>query len=138
MKTFTLKRQQLIKRSLHEVFAFFSKPEHLELLTPKNLDFQILTQSSITMKEGAMIDYTVKIGGLPVRWTTVISSYDPPHQFVDLQLKGPYFYWPHTHTIIETDDGTVIADEVKYSMPFGVLRRFAHALIVQRQLKATF
>jgi len=138
MKTFTLKRQQLIKRSLHEVFSFFSKPENLELLTPKNLGFQILTPSPISMKEGTIIDYTIKIAGVPVRWTTLITTYEPLYRFVDLQLKGPYSYWHHTHTFIETDDGTVIADEVKYSMPFGVLGRFAHALFVQHQLNTIF
>lgn len=138
MKRYTLKRKQLVRKPLLEVFSFFSKPENLEALTPKNLGFQILTPSPIAMKEGTVIDYTIKIGGFPVRWTTLISSYEPPHMFADLQIKGPYSYWYHTHTFIETDDGTVIGDEVKYSMPLGVLGRFAHALLVRRQLREIF
>lgn len=138
MKAFILNRRQFVQRPLNEVFAFFSKPENLETLTPKNLGFQILTPSPITMKEGAVIDYTIKIGGFPVRWTTLITSYEPPHRFVDLQLKGPYSYWHHTHTFTETNDGTFIDDEVRYAMPLGVLGLAAHALFVKRRLATIF
>jgi len=138
MKIYTLKRQQLIRKPLHEVFSFFTKPENLELLTPKNLGFQILTPVPIIMKEGAVIDYTIKIAGFPVRWTTLITSYEPLHRFVDLQLKGPYSYWHHTHTFTETADGVIISDEVYYSMPFGILGKVAHLLFVKRQLESIF
>lgn len=138
MKLYTLKRQQLIGRPLQEVFSFFSKPENLELLTPKNLGFEIITPSPIIMKEGAVIDYTIKIAGFPVRWTTLITSYEPPLRFVDLQLKGPYSYWHHAHTFTETAEGVLISDEVHYSMPFGIVGRVAHQLFVKRQLESIF
>jgi hypothetical protein len=120
------------------VFSFFSKPENLRLLTPENLGFEMLTPSPISMKEGAIIDYLIRIAGLPVRWTTVITCYEPPTRFVDLQLKGPYSYWRHTHTFSETDDGTIIVDEVEYTLPLGVLGRCIHALFVKRQLESIF
>jgi len=138
MKLYTLKRRQLIRKPMHEVSSFFLKPENLELLTPKNLGFHILTPLPIKMKEGAIIDYVMKIAGLPVRWTTMITCYEPPYRFVDLQLKGPYSYWHHTHTFSETDDGTIIIDEVQYSLPFGVLGRCAHGIFVRRQLESIF
>jgi len=123
---------------LPAVFSFFSKPENLRLLTPGNMGFEILTPSPIGMKEGALVDYVVRIAGLPVRWTSMITCYEPPSRFVDLQLKGPYAYWHHAHTFTGTDDGTVIVDEVHYSLPFGVLGRCIHALFVKRQLEFIF
>ena len=138
MNPYVLKRTQHIRKPLAEVFSFFSKPENLELLTPRDLGFRILTPSPIIMKQGAVIDYTIKIAGVPVRWRTLISLYEPPHRFIDLQLKGPYSSWEHIHTFTEVGDGTRIDDEVRYSMPFGILGKFVHTLFVQRQLSSIF
>ncbi len=138
MKTYFLQRKQLVQKPLDEVFAFFSQPENLGRLTPKNLAFQILTPSPIYMKEGALIDYRIKIAGLPVRWTTLITAYEPPHRFVDVQLKGPYRYWHHTHTFVTTEDGTLITDEVHYALPFGPLGNVVHKLAVKGQLDHIF
>lgn len=138
MKTNTLKRQQLIRRPLHEVFPFYSRPENLGLLTPPNLRFHMLTPAPIHMKDGALIDYVIRLYGKHLRWTTLITHFDPPHAFADVQLRGPYSFWHHTHTFIETDDGTVVTDEVRYAMPFGLIGRIAEHLVVKRQLKKIF
>lgn len=138
MKTYILQRQQSIKRPLHEVFDFFSKPENLARLTPRSMGFQMLTPGPIEMKDGAVIDYTITFYGQDLRWTTLITLFDRPHKFVDVQLKGPYSFWHHTHTFTATQEGTSITDEVRYTMPFGVLGRIAHALVVRRQLDKIF
>ena len=138
MKPYMLKRQQLIPRPLDEVFGFFKRPENLARLTPTKLGFHILTPTPIEMKAGAVIDYTIKLSGLPIRWTTLITSYDPPYKFVDQQLKGPYSFWHHTHTFSPTNDGTLIIDEVRYVPPLGILGRLAHALFIRHQLERIF
>jgi ligand-binding SRPBCC domain-containing protein len=138
MKTYSLYRRQLIRRPLQEVFAFFSRPENLAEITPASLRFQMLTPVPIVMKDGAVIDYMITLSGLPLRWTTLITEFSPPHRFVDLQLRGPYAYWHHTHSFIETDDGTVVADEVRYALPFGLLGRAAHAIAIRHQLSHIF
>jgi ligand-binding SRPBCC domain-containing protein len=138
MKVYYLKRQQLIPRLLDEVFAFFKCPENLARLTPTHLGFHILTPTPIEMKAGALIDYTIKVIGMPVRWTTLITAYDPTNMFVDQQLKGPYSFWHHTHTFSQTPDGTLITDEVRYVLPLGILGRLAHFLFVRRQLIRIF
>jgi ligand-binding SRPBCC domain-containing protein len=138
MKLYSLEARQLVPNPITEVFAFFSKPENLQLLTPENLGFRILTPSPIRMKEGAIIDYTIRIALMPVRWTTLITSYEPPYRFADIQLNGPYAYWHHTHTFTGTDDGTLITDEVRYAMPFGVIGRMVHYAVVRHQLKSIF
>ena len=96
MKLYEINTTQFIEKPIEVVFDFFSKPENLERITPKNLSFKILTPTPIKMEKGALIDYTIKIIVVPIHWRTYISDYDPPHKFVDQQIKGPYSFWHHT------------------------------------------
>ncbi len=134
----TLERKQFIKRPLKEVFAFFATPENLARLTPRSLDFQVLTPSPIEMKAGTLFDYQIRLAGLPVRWTTLIDTYDPPRRFVDVQLKGPYSYWHHTHSFEEKNGGTEVTDRVVYLMPFGLLGNLLNSVWVSRELEHIF
>jgi ligand-binding SRPBCC domain-containing protein len=138
MKAYILKRQQTIPRPLDEVFNFFKQPDNLEKITPSSVGFTILTPRPITMQVGTVLEYTIRLLGLPVRWTTLISVYDPPHRFVDVALAGPYSFWHHTHTFEKNDQGTIMSDEVHYSLPFGIFGRIAHFLWVERQLEHIF
>lgn len=138
MKFYTLKREQLIPRPLREVFSFFENPGNLAVITPRSLNFKILTPQPIVMKNGLRIDYTIRIAGFPLRWTSLISDYQPPYRFVDEQVRGPYAYWHHTHTFQEVDGGTLAGDEVRYAIPMGPLGQLAHFLFVRRDLEKIF
>jgi ligand-binding SRPBCC domain-containing protein len=138
MKVYILKREQFVNRPLKEVFSFFERPENLARLTPDALGFKVLTPSPVQMKEGALIDYTIKLFCFPMHWRTVISTYEPPFRFVDQQLKGPYTFWHHTHTFAEREGGTLMTDEVRYVLPYGLLGRIAQKLLVKRQLDHIF
>lgn len=138
MKIYILKRRQTFKQQIDEVFNFFKKPENLEKITPKSVRFKILTPPPIKMKIGTVLDYTIHLAGLPVRWTTLISNFEPPYRFADVALKSPYSFWHHTHTFEENSGGTIMTDEVCYSLPFGPLGRIIHSLWVKRQLDYIF
>jgi hypothetical protein len=138
MKVYTLLREQQIDRSLEEIFAFFSNPENLGRITPSTLRFEMLTPSPLHVKDGSLLDYTIRISGLPFRWTTLITLFEPPNLFVDVQLRGPYGYWHHKHSFRKAEKGTVVRDEVRYALPFGILGRIVHGVFVRRQLKAIF
>ncbi len=138
MRVYTLHAEQTVPRTLDEVFSFFDRPENLEELTPKSLSFQILTPKPLVMAKGLLIDYTIRIWGVPLHWRTLITAYDAPHRFVDEQLKGPYAFWHHTHTFTEVDGGVKIEDDVRYAMPFGWLGQFVHAIYVQRDVQRIF
>jgi ligand-binding SRPBCC domain-containing protein len=138
VKIYTLRKEQFITRPLKDVFEFFSRPENLERITPPKMGFNIITPRPIEMRPGALIDYTVRTLGIPVRWTTLITDYDPPHRFIDVQLRGPYSFWHHTHIFEAVDGGTRIVDEVRYVLPFGPIGRLAHTLIVKRELEKIF
>jgi ligand-binding SRPBCC domain-containing protein len=135
---YTFSRKQLVPTPIEEVFAFFSKPENLALLTPQELGFQILTPLPIEMRRGALINYTIRLFGLRTRWATLITSYHPPYQFVDEQLRGPYSFWHHTHLFTETDDGTLITDTIEYAIAYGWIGRIVHERIVRKQLEHIF
>ncbi|MCG3176644.1 MAG: hypothetical protein MOGMAGMI_01602 [Candidatus Omnitrophica bacterium] len=138
MKLHQLERAQTVPASLERVFAFFKRPENLERLTPSGLGFRILTPRPIVMREGALIDYTIRLSGLPVRWTTLITRYEPPLRFVDEQLRGPYAYWHHTHEFREVAGGTEVSDRVVYALPLGALGGLLHRLYVRQELERIF
>lgn len=114
--------RQWITGSPSENFPFFSAAENLETITPPWLNFRIVAKSTPDISEGTLIDYKLKIKGMPVRWRTRIENWDPPHKFVDTQLRGPYKTWHHTHRFEQLGQGTLMTDIVRYRMhawPFG-------------------
>ncbi|MEO7367411.1 MAG: SRPBCC family protein [Gemmatimonadaceae bacterium] len=126
-----------VRHPLKDVFPFFAPAENLERLTPPEVGFRIMTPLPIEMKRGALIDYTIKLFGFPLKWRTEITAWNPPNSFEDTQLRGPYAKWVHTHSFVEESGGTTIEDRVVYALPFGVLGGIAHP-IVARQLKRIF
>jgi len=135
---YTVQREITVPKPLPVVFDFFSKAENLEALTPPWLRFRILTPQPITMRPGATIAYQLRVRGIPVRWLTEIELWRPPYEFVDVQIRGPYKLWRHTHRFREVEGGTSISDIVDYALPFGVLGRLLHRVQVAKDLSNIF
>ena len=133
-----IERSQVIRRPREEVFAFFADAFNLEKITPAFLKFRILNEPPILMEPGTLIDYSLSLHGIPVRWRTRIEEFVPNERFVDVQLKGPYRLWHHTHTFEDHPEGTLVGDQVDYEMPFGILGTIARAIAVRRQLDQIF
>jgi|TARA_B100001146_G_scaffold219765_1_gene227457 ligand-binding SRPBCC domain-containing protein len=129
---------QTISRPAQDVFLFFSRPENLAVITPAKLGFKILTPEPIEMTKGKVIDYAIRLFGFPVYWRTLITDYNPPFRFVDKQIKGPYVLWHHTHTFKEVAGGVEIIDQVRYSIPFGILGEMLHRLWIKKDIKHIF
>ena len=116
MKTFIFNTQRTVKRPLTEVFSFFSDAHNLAEITPPELHLKILTPAPIEMFPGTLIDYQLKLHGIPIRWRTEIIEWNPPHGFIDVQRRGPYRLWRHTHTFTETEDGIIVNDLIEYGV----------------------
>lgn len=139
MRLYSLSRRQRVPLSREQVFALFRQPENLARLTPPALHFKMLTPGPIRMHTGTLIDYTLRpFPFFHVRWTTLITAYEPPERFTDVQMRGPYAYWHHLHTFEETEGGTWVGDEVTYALGWGILGRLAHEFLVRRRLEAIF
>jgi ligand-binding SRPBCC domain-containing protein len=134
----TLRREQWVPRPIEDVFAFFSDARNLGAITPPWLGFRIVSPGPIVMRPGTRIHYRIRLHGLPLRWVTEIETWEPPHEFVDVQFKGPYRFWHHTHRFEPVDGGTLVRDSVRYVLPFGPLGRLAQAWIVKSDLEKIF
>jgi hypothetical protein len=139
MVTHTLERSQRVEIPIEEAFAFYATVQNLEPMTPPWLHFKVTTVGAVAMQPGALLDYTLRLHGVPIRWTTRIESWDPPTGFLDTQVRGPYKLWEHTHVFERAGDGaTVIQDHVRYALPLGPLGWAAHRLFVRRDLERIF
>lgn len=112
-----------------KVFAFFADAANLERITPPELRFQILTPPPTPMQEGTLIDYRLRLFGVPLSWRARITDCKPPVGFVDEQVRGPYRLWRHTHWFYDGGEGTVIVDTVHYRLPFGPRGDLFHPLV---------
>lgn len=124
-----------LPRSQDEVFPFFADAANLGEITPPWVKFQVLTPRPIVMQAGTLIDYRIRVHGLPIRWRTEITEWTPPYRFVDVQLSGPYTLWHHTHTFEEKDGGTLCGDNVTYRPRGGAL---IQRLFVRRDVERIF
>ena len=132
---FTLESSQWLPRAPEDIFPFYSDAFRLEELTPPLLHFHVVTPPPIEMRAGVEIDYRLRLRGLPMRWRSRITAWEPPHRFVDEQIRGPYRRWVHEHTFIPQNGGTLVKDVVEYDMLGG---RLANRLLVRNDLRRIF
>ncbi len=145
MKTHTFTCEQRLDAPLNNVFDFFSDAHNLEAITPPFLRFEVVTPRPIAMQIGTLIDYRLRVRGLPIRWRSEITAWDPPHRFIDEQRRGPYRLWHHEHRFEADGDATMAYDEVTYAVPLnwllhGFIRKDIERIFAyrQEQLEAWF
>ncbi len=134
MADFSLERTLVVPGSLADVFAFFSDPWNLEAITPPELRFAIV-EAPASLEQGSLIAYRLRISGVPVRWLTEITEWNPPRGFADRQSKGPYRLWEHTHRFTEVPGGTEVYDHVRYRVLGG---RLVERFLVRPKLERIF
>ncbi len=135
MRLETFRTECWVPRKREDVFEFFADALNLEAITPPWLSFSVLTPGPIVMRIGARIDYRLRLHGVPFRWQTEITRWQPPFSFVDEQRRGPYRRWVHTHTFEEHGGGTLCSDSVVYAVPGG---RLIDRLFVRRDVQRIF
>ena len=135
MKIFEFEKEQWLARPVEEVFSFFADARNLQVLTPPWLNFEILTPGAIEMRPGTLIDYRLRLRGIPMRWQSEITVWDPPRRFVDEQRRGPYRMWRHEHRFESSAGRTLVQDQIRYAVPGGWL---INRLFVARDVEEIF
>lgn len=130
--------EQFVPLPPEEIFAFFKDPYNLEQITPPTLSFQIEKVSTPEIQQGTLIDYKLKIRGIPAKWKTEIDEWRPPYKFVDNQLRGPYQLWHHTHEFRPFCGGTLMVDRVRYRVPVGYLGWLFASPFVKKEVGQIF
>ena len=139
MKPFQFHSQLWVPRPRAEVFEFFSSALNLEEITPPWVSFHVISAPPIEMRVGALIDYKLRIHGIPARWQSRITAWDPPSRFVDEQVRGPYSIWIHEHRFTERDGQTLCEDFVQYAPPGGALfAPILNSLLIERDVRKIF
>lgn len=135
---FVLERETFVPAARAEVFAFFSDPHNLARITPPSLGFEVVEAPPAPLRAGVQIRYRIRVLGLPLRWTSLISEWREGTYFVDEQLRGPYKRWRHEHTLRDIDGGVMMSDRVEYELPFGVFGALFGGWWVRRDLDRIF
>ncbi len=140
MAFYQLKKEQLIKASIEDVWEFISSPQNLKKITPQSMGFDIRTPDlPDKIYEGMIISYTVRpLLGIPTNWVTEITHVRERSYFVDEQRVGPYKMWHHQHIILPAEDGVLMKDIVSYQPPFALLGKVANALVIKNKLDEIF
>ncbi len=139
MKFYHLDRIQILPLPLDQAFAFFADPRHLEASTPPFVHFKFTREPPAVFQAGSVVDYRVRMLGVPFRWQARIELWEPPHRFVDIQVKGLFASWHHTHLFEDAGDGhTRMRDRIEFAMPMGALGRVAYRLFVARTIERIF
>lgn len=131
-------RKQFVPRPPAEVSDFFSSAANLGLLTPPQMRFRLVTAEPIEMRDGTLIEYRLRVHGLPIRWVSRIEDWEEGHGFADRQLRGPYKHWLHRHSFAAVDGGTSVGDDVEYELPLGLLGDLGGWGLVHRDLTRIF
>ena len=101
------------------LWPFYGDAKNLEAITPPFLHFQVLGQSTPQTRQGTRFEYRLKLNSIPFGWRTLISSWEEPRRFVDVQESGPFALWEHTHDFEPLAGGTLVRDTVRYRLPGG-------------------
>lgn len=135
---YQLHQSQYFSQPVEELFDYFRDPQNLEEITPDRLNFRILNVDPVPVREGTVIEYRLRLRGIPLSWTTEITAFEPNEYFQDTMISGPYAKWEHIHTFERVRGKTVMGDQVHYEMPFGFLGTFVHEMMVRKDLKHIF
>ena len=138
MRIYLLERHQAVLVGVEDAFAFYGDADNLEQITPPWLRFRIRDPRPQALSAGARLEYSLVLHRFPIRWITEIDVWEPPHRFVDHQVRGPYRLWEHTHTFEPVPGGTLLIDRVRYAIPYGPLGMLAQVAFVRRDLRRIF
>jgi ligand-binding SRPBCC domain-containing protein len=153
---YTFQTEQWLPYSRQEVFAFFADPSNLPSLIPAWQKARIESATIVPPPRrpgttdakaagvGSRITLSFKpfrFSPLRVRWEAEITDFAWNSHFRDVQLRGPFAAWSHSHYLRSIDragvDITLIVDQIEYRLPFGPVGKLSRRW-VEKQLRRAF
>lgn len=135
---FVLTCSQWLPQPPATIFPFFADAQNLERITPPFLKFRVVSMSTADIRLGTLIHYTLRLHGIPLPWTSRIDAWNPPYEFVDFQVRGPYRRWHHTHRFTAENGGTRVDDRVEFGLPVALLHHTPVAAMIHRDVRRIF
>lgn len=131
---------QIVPGSIEKVWVFFSSPKNLNLLTPSDMQFEIITDvESVSMYAGQLIQYNISpFAGIKMPWVTEITQVKHQTYFIDEQRFGPYAFWHHQHHFEECEEGILMTDHLHYKLPMGFLGKLFAGNFVSQKIERIF
>ena len=141
MKAYQVSFKQQLPISLSQAWEFFSSPLNLAEITPTDMAFVVTSEldSNSKMYPGMIITYKVSpLFGIKLNWMTEITQVEEGNYFIDEQRFGPFKFWHHQHHFKAIDGGVEMTDILTYGLPFGLLGKLAHGLMVRNRIQQIF
>jgi len=139
MKTYKLTKIIELPISVDRAWNFFSNPNNLKKIMPPKMNFAVIEGATLPLYEGQIIQYNVTpLLFLKTTWISEITHIKKPHYFIDTQLEGPYKLWHHKHFLEATPKGTKVTDVIHYQIPFGIIGKMLHFIIIKPKLNKIF
>ncbi len=136
---YTKKSIQQLPIALDEAWDFLSDPKNLAVITPPSMRFEIVSGADRAMYPGQIILYYVRpLLGIKTEWITEITYVNEKKYFVDEQRFGPYKMWHHKHFLKEIPGGVEMEDIIDYRVPFGIVGKLMHPLVIKPKLDDIF
>ncbi|MDM9380479.1 SRPBCC family protein [Chlorogloeopsis sp. ULAP01] len=131
------KYSSVINAPVETVWKFHERVDVLQLLTPPWQPLQVLRREG-GLGVGAITEFRLMIGPLPLRWLARYTEYEEYHLFTDEQISGLFETWLHRHKFESENGKTRLTDEISFTLPGGQTAEFLGGWLVQVQLEAMF
>lgn len=136
MSTFT--HSSVFPASPSDLFNYHARPGAFERLNPPWQPVEVISAEG-GIKDGARVTIRVPIlGPLGFKWSLAHQNYIDGKQFQDIQVRGPFSYWKHTHTIDSHSNGSELADQIDYAFPGDPIGTLVDTLHFKGELKKLF
>jgi len=115
-------KSTLLPVSAAEAYAWHARPGAFERLTPPWEPVHL--NASEPLAEGSLARLGLQLGPLPLElpWHARHRHVHPGEQFQDVQERGPFQQWEHTHRFVPLDNRHCrLEDEISFQLPLAPL-----------------
>jgi ligand-binding SRPBCC domain-containing protein len=138
-----MKKEIFVRRTpmpvpAEELFRWHAEPGTLRRLTPPWETVEVVGPDA-GLAAGQQVELRVRFGPFALPWKARIVEVVPGRSFTDVQVKGPFASWRHTHRMVPTGPAaSYLEDRVVYALPGWAPGRWVAGRLVRRKLERLF